>query len=279
MENLYELSYRANINVYHYNEKYIIIYEDHRTILNILFQAKKMGIFPQTPNLIFFDYHDDACENVQKSELLKKIGAKKLEDATDKQFWSFVEFDLGTMDDDWLLTGMELDLIKDAIVIGAEQDHNIGLFRGRPYISENKTEHELYNIPHLSSSLDGRGCLGDTILKEPYYQRVRNIMQYNTDNNRRFETNIYPFVLDFDLDCFSAEYKNIMMSWPEQIFSNEYGHGTKAFDFIYNLIDRASFITICKESGCCGGIGEANKILGYLDRYFFDGALSTEAIY
>lgn len=279
MENLYELSYRANINVYRYNEKYIILYDDHRTILNILFQAQKIGIFAQTPNLIYFDYHDDACENAPKSELLKKIGVKSLDKATDKQFWSFVEFELGSLDDDWLLTGMELDLIKDAIVIGAEQDHNIGALGGKPYISENGIEHELYSISHLSNSLDSRGCLGDSLLKEPYYQRVRNIMQYNTDDNRRFETNIYPFVLDFDLDCFSTECRNKTMSWPEQIFEQEYGQGTRAFDFIYNLIERASFITVCRESGCCGGIGEANKILGYLDRYFFDRALSTEAIY
>lgn len=46
-----------------------------------------------------------------------------------------------------------------------------------------------------------------------------------------------------------------------------------------SLLNRASVITICREPECCGGIGEANKILSYLDRYFFDGALRTEPIY
>jgi len=34
-------------------------------------------------------------------------------------------------------------------------------------------------------------------------------------------------------------------------------------------------ITISREPGCCGGMGESNKILQYIDRYWFKGALKT----
>ncbi|MGR5592236.1 hypothetical protein [Bacteroides thetaiotaomicron] len=275
MSKLHELSWRTNINTYTFRGKYIVLYDDHRTLLNILFEAKKLGEFAETPNLIYFDLHDDACTLLPKSQLLERMGVKDLSEATSKQFWSFVEFDLGVLDDDWLLTGMELDLIKNAILIGQEENHHIQDMNGR-YKSEDRVEHELYSISHLQYSLNNRGCLGDSIIKEPYYQNVRDIMQYHQG---RFDgEDIKPFVLDFDLDCFTTECREKTYAWPEDIFRKEYIESYNVRFFMENLLDRASFITICREPDCCGGIGEANKILNYLDRYFFDGALSTEPI-
>lgn len=278
MDNLYELSWRTNIETYIFRDRHIVVYDDHRTLLNVLFEAKKQKLFSQTPNLIYFDLHDDACENLPKNQLLKKIGVKDLAEATSKQFWSFVEFDLGVMDDDWLLTGMELDLIKDAVLIGSDSrhSHNIDHMNGL-YKSEDCVEHELYSIPHLKSSLGNRGCLGDNIIKEPYYQSVRNIMQYHQGH---FDGDtIAPFVLDFDLDCFTAECREKVYAWPEEIFRNEYVENYNVPRFIECLLARTSLITICREPGCCGGIGESNKILSYLDKYFFEGVLKTEPIY
>ena len=276
MSKLYELSYRTNINTYTFRDKHIILYDDHRTLLNILFEAKKLGEFTETPNLIYFDLHDDACELLPKSQLLARMGVNDLSEATSKQFWSFVEFDLGVLDDDWLLAGMELDLIKDAILIGQEENHHIQDLGGR-YVSEDRIEHELYSISHLKYSLNNRGCLGDSIIKEPYFQNVRDIMQYH---NQRFdEKDIKPCILDFDLDCFTTECREKTYAWPEKIFREEYFESSNARYFMESLLNRASVITICREPECCGGIGEANKILSYLDRYFFDGALRTEPIY
>ena len=33
------LSFRSNIETYQYNDKYIVLYDDHRCLLNILFEA------------------------------------------------------------------------------------------------------------------------------------------------------------------------------------------------------------------------------------------------
>ena len=275
MSKLYELSYRTNINVYTFRNTHIIVYDDHRTLLNILFEAKKFGEFPETPNLVYFDLHDDACMLLPKSQLLERMEVKDFSEATSKQFWSFVEFDLGVLDDDWLLTGMELGLIKDAILIGQVENHHIQDMNYR-YKSEDGVEHELYSISHLRYSLGGRGCLGDNIIKEPYYQNVRDIMQYH---QRKFDGGgVKPFVLDFDLDCFTTKCQEKTYAWPEDIFRQEYIESHNVRSFMENQLNRASFITICREPGCCGGIGEANKILNYLDRYFFDGALRTEPI-
>lgn len=275
MEELYKLSWRTNINTHTFQNKYIIIYDDHRTLLNVLFEAQKQGLFSQTPNLVYFDLHDDACKSLPKNKLLEKIGVADLAEATDKQFWSFVEFDLGVNDDDWLRAGMELSLIKHAIGIGQEQYHNIADLHNL-YVSEDGINHELYSISHLKFSLGDRGCLGDSIIKEPYYQSVRDIMQYH--HNRFDGADITPFVLDFDLDCFTTECRDKTYAWPEDIFRDEYAEGYNVPPFMRALFARASLITICREPGCCGGLGESNKILSYLDRYFFNGALVTQPI-
>lgn len=272
MSRLGELSNRTNINTYAFGDKYIIVYDDHRTLLNVLFEARRLGELQETPNLIYFDYHDDACHVPPKSKLLEQVGIKSISDATPKQFWSFVEFDLGVLDDDWLLAGMELNLIKDAVVIGQEENSNIEDLNGI-YTSEDGVEHKAYSIPHLSYSIGNRGCLGDSIEKEPYYRNVRDIMQYH---GGKFDPNMkQSFVLDFDLDCFTTNCREKVYAWPEEIFRNEFYENFAVRGFMNDLFERTSFITICREPGCCGGIGEANKILHYLDRYFFDGALNT----
>lgn len=275
MDDLFnKLSKRANINTYAFRDKYIVLYDDHRTLLNVLFEARKLCEL-KTPNLIYFDYHDDACKVEPRSQLLELIGVKELSEATSKQFWSFVEFDLRTLDDNWLLAGMELDLINNAILIGSVEDQNI-LSLNSLYTSEDGVEHEVYSIPHLKSSLDVRGCLGDSCITSPYFQNVRDIMQYH--HGRFDEVGVKPFILDFDLDCFITECQSKFYAWPEDVFRNEYQDCSTTRVFMDDLFDRAAFITICREPGCCGGIGESNKILSYLDRWFFEGALNTKPI-
>ena len=84
-----------------------------------------------------------------------------------------------------------------------------------------------------------------------------------------------PIVLDFDLDCFTTECENNVYAWPEAIFREKYYDNEEVRHFMHKLINRSTIITICREPTCCGGLGESNKILGYLDCYFFDGCLDT----
>ncbi|MBO5254677.1 MAG: hypothetical protein J6B07_02500 [Opitutales bacterium] len=281
MDELYTIARRSNIECFYYQAingkmKTIFLYEDHRTLLNVLFEASKLINDHRVPNLIFFDRHDDACPTMHLSELLHKMGKTSFEDVTSKEFWPFVEFDLSYLDDDWLLAGMELGLINNAVVIGQELNANISRLQNK-YQTEDKLQHKLYSIPHLNSSLNNRGCLGDTCITDTSYTDIRNIFQFN--NNRFDSADIYPFILDFDLDCFTSECRETTIAWAEKIFKEEYSDNFKTADFMQQLISRCQFITICKESKCCGGLGESNKILSYLDRYIFDGSLGTEAIY
>ena len=273
------LSNHTNIEVYLFQNKYIILYDDHRSILNVLFEAKRLGLFGTTPNIIFFDRHEDACNpNINANDLLERWGVDKIEKVSSQDFWSFVEFDLSGLDDDWLLAGMELGLISHAVVIGQYENHNIRDMKNM-FESSNGIHHKLFDISHLDWSIGSRGCLGDNVIKEGYYENVRNIFEYNQPPYGRYDKFsrevTVPFVLDFDLDCFTTECDNKTYAWPEDIFKKKYVYNEDVQYFMHRLINRSTIITICREPACCGGLGESNKILGYLDCYFFDGCLDT----
>jgi hypothetical protein len=245
----------------------------------VLFETKKLGLFSTTPNMIFFDKHDDACNpRINAKDLFEKWGIERIEDVSSRDFWSFVEFDLSGLDDDWLLAGMELGLINHAVVIGQTENSNMRDLNNL-FESSDGEVHELFDIYHLNYSLGSRGCLGDNVIKEPYYENVRNIFEYNQPPYGRYDkfskevTN--PIVLDFDLDCFTTECENNVYAWPEAIFREKYYDNEEVRHFMHKLINRSTIITICREPTCCGGLGESNKILGYLDCYFFDGCLDT----
>ena len=93
-----QLSWRSNIETYTYRDKQIILYDDHRWILNVIFEAIKHNVFDgQIPNIIYFDHHDDACNtNVR----LANYNVDNIVTLVSRDFWPIVEFDLGVMDDD-----------------------------------------------------------------------------------------------------------------------------------------------------------------------------------
>ena len=232
---MYELAHRANINVYTIEidgiQKYVVLYEDHRTILNVLYFARMKGILSSVPNLIYFDYHDDACEIYGGK--LEEMKALPISEENFKIFWQFIEFSLGAMDDDWVWAGMYLDLIKN------------------------------------------RGCFTDRFSQHADEDRlIRGIFGNNWADEKIEEYDV-PFVLDFDLDCFTGEIDGKVIAWPEIIFRKHYEEHFESKQLLRKLIKQSAFITICREANCCGGIGESNKILSYLDHYLFDNQLHT----
>ena len=271
-----QLGWHGNISTYNYNGKTIVIYDDHRFILNVLFESTKLNLFNEkVPNIIYFDHHDDACDADVR---LSKYGIDNIREMNSRDFWTLVEFDLSVQDDDWVTAGMELGLINDVVCIGSEVNHNINGWGNNAYHTETNVEHKGFCINHLKWETNNRGVLGDSILKYPYYQEVRDIFGYVWGKNKLSPQE--PYILDFDLDCFTTDCRDKTYAWPEYIFREEFcpKDNYEFRIFLEQLIHNSSIITICREPECCGGIGESNKILGYLDYYLFDNALKTNPI-
>lgn len=261
------ISQRNNIDSKPFYGKQILLFDDHRTTLDILFEIyKSRQLEGIVPNLITFDYHEDCCDAGSGERLLERIGVQNLMNATDRQFWNFVEFDLSPNDDDWISAAITLHLVRDVVIIGKVENDNVDNHR-----NNQDDAHHLFSINHIPQSIDNCGCLGDSMISEPYYAMVRDTMEYH---HQSFDDGyVYPFVLDIDLDCFSTLVFNKQMAWPEEVFVKEYVENEKVFIFMKQLIERAALITISREPGCCGGYEESFKILSYLNRYFFEGAI------
>lgn len=265
-----ELPQRANVMVRKFNDKTIVIYDDHRWILNVLFYLKEKNYWGEkTPNIIYFDKHDDAAQ--PSKSMLKRVKRHLAGKISQRDFYSMVEFDMSYGDDDWVTTGMEFEFIKDVVCIGSKMNSNITNWNSNIYKTKLRKEHKGFCISHLISEIGYQGIIGDT---ERYNQDIRDIFGYK--DGALIPDN--PYVLDFDLDCFTTECRDYTYAWPEQIFWKEYVNHRDTKIFVDNVISNASIITICREPDCCGGIGESNKILSYLDGYFFNWALGTRPI-
>lgn len=282
-------SKRTGINIFKYYDTNVIIYEDHRTILNVLFVLFKIGKlkFDLVPNIISFDLHDDFNQGLKKSEIFNILNVKSFDNIELKDFWSFVEFDCNGLDNDWVKTAMELNIIKDYVNIGGYYIDN--LKESPEYISEDNISHKLYYLKHLDFELSNTdNFIGQLVNPIKRTLELRNIFGFNNFENyqNNFSDIQYPYILDFDLDCFTApnttlcdfsDNEPLGVPWNEKTFKNLYYGFSDNFvrDFMRCLIKRSEITTICLEPFYCGGYKESIQILEYLDKYIFEGKLQT----
>lgn len=274
LDKFFDLSRRTNYLYRKIGEKPVIIYEDHRCILNVIYFALQNKLISKPPNVLYFDFHDDGLD-VISDERMKQIKSFRHTPPTLEEFWNFVEFKMAPNDDDWVITGMELGLINHAVVIGAKEDQNLPTDKN--YTDHTGQVHFFFGISDLWSELGERGSLCDSIIKEPYYKAVRAIFQFNNekyDHSFDHDAEIYPFVLDFDLDYFTYDQVGKLKGWPKKrmadLFYKRVGfHRMTSQEFVMQLVERSSVVTICRESDYSGGLVESGKILKRLFKVVF----------
>lgn len=257
------------------NGQMIVLYDDHRWLLNVLFYLHKLG---EHYDLIYFDAHDDAAECEKKSALLEKIGVANLIDATEKQFGAFVDFDQRIDDGGWLTTAMELNLIGDAVNIGNRHSDNLQGMNGQ-YISEDSIVHNVFELSeNLEYELGCRGQLGDTCREEECRQ-LRDFFGIEHFYRRYGDMRVIrPYVLDFDLDFFTISFNDeATHGWTPKILNKHFPYHSAHDRMLRELIRDAKVITVCREPDYCGSLGDSNRILEMLDRYYFDGCIGTDS--
>lgn len=276
--NKIHISHRANINKKHTKYSDVFIYEDHRTILDVLF-LKKINKESDSPlNIILFDNHDDAC-NLDNSvlETINKFN-NKVPDI--KKFWSFIEFDLSGLDDDWIKCGMELNLIQNVFLFNSTESRINYIER---YQTKSFGEKKIYNLGNIWDCISHRGYLNDIIKDDEYgelwkdfgwnYSKEKGVFIFEPPKN---------FIVDIDLDCFSTSVLERRIAIPQEIlyekmtskYRRDYHYYYSSQDFIKELIAKSLFCTICFENQFCGGFYESFKIFDYVNDLFFDHQLS-----
>lgn len=269
MPNSYSnLRKRSNYLFKEYDGNDIVIYEDHRCILNVIKYGLENNLINKKPNVIYFDYHDDFLYPRCGETAIKKFLAQS---RSFRELFDFVEFELSTSDDDWVIAGMELQLINDVVLIGAEETQNLP--DNNQYVDHLGNNHQVHSIRHLWDSLDNSGELVDSF-KSTQYADLRKSIGYNENDDLQFSSDIHPFILDIDLDCFSTYIWQIRKAVPNAILYDYFrntvnNHSISPNDFFMSLLDRSEVLTMCLESGSCGGINQSNEILNNLNNILF----------
>ena len=257
------------------NGQMVVIYDDHRWLLNVLFYLYKLG---EHYDLIYFDAHDDAAECEKKTILLEKIGVANLNEATDKQFGAFVDFDQREDDGGWLTTAMELNLIGDIVNIGNRHSSNLSQMHGQ-YTSEDGVVHNVFELSKdLGYELGCRGQLGDTC-RERECRKLRDFFGIEHFYRRYGDMHVVrPYVLDFDLDFFTMSFNDeATHGWTPKILKKHFPDHSEQDRMLRDLIRDAKVITICREPDYCGSLGDSNRILEMLDRQYFEGCIGTDS--
>lgn len=252
----------------------VIIFEDHRSVINVLYHLFEQRKYKEPLDVVMFDYHDDYCQPTQ--ETLKKL-YKFLKKPSKEELNKIVEYDLNPLDDDWVKVGMELGLIGNVFLFNAEQTF-IG-FR-EDYRTKNFGTKYLYNVGNVWAALGYHGILNDPIKSE--YQQLWDDFGWELNEGKfHFKEGRKKFIFDIDLDCFSTRVLDKTIAIPEEIlipklteYGNSYFHYySNSQEFMKELIKDSEVVTLCFENDCCGGIRQAYKIFNMVDEIFFDNQL------
>ncbi len=273
---LEEIRNRTNYKIVNYNNTPIVVYDSHRCIIPVLWQAANENLINTPCRLIYFDQHPDALRPLDNTlELIKNILGQESEFI---DIFNLTEFHLRSSNDDWLRAAMELNLISDVIWIGGHRDLSP---EQREYTDNQCVLHTLYNIPFLDGVFGYQGDLND-LARSIELQPLWNTLGWEYNNGRFYMKEDEPILLDFDLDYFSFNWRSITKAWLPEFFNREFlehSHYSAAASgwtgkfFVKSLIKRAPIITVAKETAICGGETEVAKILKELNEILFDSYL------
>lgn len=273
-ESICDISYRSNIIYKRVADSEVVIYEDHRTIINVLFHLKDKRKIQEPLDIIMFDNHDD-FRSPRKTTIGKLMTF--LDNPSKEELNQIVEFDLNHLDDDWVKTGMELGLIDNVFLFNSDES---SIDSREEYETQRFGKKYLYNLGDVWSALGYHGILNDPIKSEN--KIFCDAFGWDFKNGKyRLKENRKKFVFDIDLDCFSTRILDKTIALPEEIiipklteFSNPSHHCYQSSQkFMKDLIRHSEIATICFENGFCGGIRQAYKIFNMVDEVLFDNKL------
>ena len=258
--------------------KRCLLHEDHRWVLPIILQAQLFGDLPSPCDVIMFDAHDDAIE----PDCIQTIAALRRKGPTPQDVIDLCHNHLRELDDDWVKAGMELGLIRDIVIFGAEE--RTGSFRSQSYTDNAGDRHRirLARFPNRNS-LGYKRELSD-VDRSYAHQDLWDMLGwvYQPGQGFGFAGRREKVLLDFDLDCFLMIWKGYYFSWAEKVFEGELlpqssyytTSGWSGQKFIHGLIEKAGLVTIARESEMFRGENKlVEEILQRVNYYMFDNQL------
>jgi hypothetical protein len=192
---------------------------------------------------------------------------------------------LSTLNDDWIVAGVDLGILKDIVIFGVERRPR-DLERNCSVQAYDGERHRIAFAELPGSALHPPD--GDLInsCRTPQQTTLGEILgwSYHQDRDQYwFSDAPEPIALDFDLDCFHAEWRGHLFAWPEKLFVSEFIESMEYFGtvglngkrVVEGLVEQAGLITIAREPGCCGGEQESDSIFARLNHVVFNDGIAA----
>ncbi|MGC1724865.1 MAG: hypothetical protein WA755_05790 [Candidatus Acidiferrales bacterium] len=250
----------------------LILHEDHRWLLPIAFLAQQKGLLPRPCTVIMFDRHHDALDPSRDAlDQLKRLRVKP----NPPEVVSLCAEKLKKNDDDWLKAGMEIGIFGDAVILGVHDDFEAEKYRFyRDHLGQ---QHAIEMTALPGSGLAHQGQLSDLARRKDLGALWKVLGWGIIEKRFRFLPDVPKTLLTIDLDCFAIEWRDYTFAWPNKIFESEFlkpsGDWTGR-SFLQELARKSGLVGIARETGCCGGPGDAEIILENLVRYGFEDRFS-----
>lgn len=255
------------------NDTKVYIHDEHRFVLPILRECQLKGELPMPCNLILFDAHTDCSPFDNESRI----------NATDKsltqsEFVDICNNRLAKDDGNWVKAGFEFGLIKDILIFGVNRDSNP--FPDDLYRDGQGQEHKIFIFSSFPvDELHSTGWLIN-IPKMEENKPMMDIIEWGFQEGRGFNflNENKNLALVIDLDCFTIDWKDELILWPDECFEAKFSkpkgyHKWSGYKFINSLLPKLGTITIAKEPDYCGDMASANKLLNQVNKYLFEDKL------
>jgi len=262
-------------------EKPAFIHNDHRWVLPILAWAQATRILPRPCLLVTFDHHTDFAKPLlAESEEGRKLAQQYNASPGVSTAIRVCTDHLDKLDGDWIAGGMELGIIGDAVVLGAEIGHRCDERQGAAYMDMQGRRHSFWPLPLPLDALSHQAALAD------HYHKPEGLWEaLDWKPSTGFIQSKKRLALDFDLDAFAFDTPlGPCFPWPEKIFAHQFETGSLAHslkgmtgrEFVGELVRQSSIITIAREPAYCGGEADCDEIFHLVNRYVFNDAMKAE---
>ncbi|MCE5249093.1 UPF0489 family protein [bacterium] len=257
------------------------IFRDHRWTLPVLYRGWQEGMLSLPVLLITFDRHRDALEPVNGAAELARF---RRDEGTFENLVELVTHHLSPRDDDWILSGMELGLISDAVQFRSAIEPVEGETTVQKYVDEQGTGHRLFRLGRPVRELSYKGALVDTT-HEASMAGLWPLLGWDSSKSE-ITTGTHDRIVDIDLDFFTFSWDTHTFPFPLEIYEGEFlnpchsgsGNSITPAAFLRRLIETAPMATVATEPDFCGGAGKTGIILRDVNRLLFDNTLDETGV-
>lgn len=252
----------------------VAVFEPHRMTLLAIGAHAAAGLLKPPVTVVTFDRHRDALPPVNGSEPLK---CYRQNGGTLDELAALVSDHISVRNDDWILSGMELGLVGDAVQFSSawtDQPPETPLVDYRDGFG---VDHRLYHLGMPADELAFKGALAD----RDHIAVSSGLWEVlGWDPGYPYRIGVQgDMILDFDLDVFTVPWDTYAVPFTNSVFAGEFQSPVQnpAFGSLLPvtvmgaLTGKAALVTIARESGHCGGEDHADMVMQGIERWVFGG--------